>query len=229
MSLTITPTVGRKVWYFENARQSEPIDATIIKVHVGEDHPELGPLSLVNLSARLPDSGTHRFVHAVQATEDPVDAPHYRWMPYQSNAAAKPDAADLATRIAAIEATLGIQSESPEGGLLIPDAHMAIVDLSARVDKIADYVGLPSAEELTAAQQWGTAVGQLGSAGDNGAASAGGVIVGAGAGSGSVVNPDGSASFQNSVMSINVREITEEPKPADQAGTSTQPSNDSAA
>ena len=203
MSLTITPTVSRKVWFYENASQSQPMDATIIKVHGDPDSGELGPLSLVNLSVRQPDSGTHRFIHAVQASEEPVDAPHYRWMPYQTGQAKAPDTSSLAEHVAVIERTLGIQAASPEGRLLVPDVHLEIAYLGARVDKIADYVGMPTDAELQAAQAWLDTGNQQGVSISDSA----GVIVGDGnnalvtMGSGASIAAAGNATFENMTMS----------------------------
>jgi len=78
----ITPTVGRKVWFFKTANQAEPWDATVIAINSDE-----GPQSEVTLYVISPigRTGTIR----CRASDGPVDGPHYRWMPYQKGQAAK--------------------------------------------------------------------------------------------------------------------------------------------
>ena len=79
----ITPTVGRKVWFYLNADQREPIDATVIKV-LG-----VGPLAAVNLDTVDPDTGAHRCEHSVVVGDETTTGRCYRWMPYQQGQAAK--------------------------------------------------------------------------------------------------------------------------------------------
>lgn len=83
----ITPTVGRKVWFFADELQPEPMDATIIKVHGA------GPHADVNLDVIDPDDGTHLLVSDVSVGDERTQVPHYRWMPYQQAQAAKAEAA----------------------------------------------------------------------------------------------------------------------------------------
>lgn len=73
----IIPSVGRKVWFFRNDTQRDPIDATIIKV----EGP--GTQSAVNLLVVDPDSGETSIERRVLVGDDKTDIPHYRWMPYQ--------------------------------------------------------------------------------------------------------------------------------------------------
>jgi hypothetical protein len=82
----ITPTVGRKVWYYTSNQQAEPIDATVVKV-TGE-----GPDAPVNLNAIDPDSGVAIFHTNVRVGDETTEGEHYRWMPYQSAQAAKAEA-----------------------------------------------------------------------------------------------------------------------------------------
>lgn len=83
---TITPTVGRKVWFFWDNRQTEPQDATIIKVM------EADPSALVNLHVVHPDTGGTELITRVRAGDESTVWPHYRWMPYQKGQAAKAEA-----------------------------------------------------------------------------------------------------------------------------------------
>ena len=83
----ITPSVGRKVWYFENAAQTEPIDGTIVKVFPNEDG-SVDPDSLVNVFIVEPGGNT-RLIPAIRCQVEGYTAPHYRWMPYQLGQAAK--------------------------------------------------------------------------------------------------------------------------------------------
>lgn len=86
---SITPTVGRKVWFYYDNNQVEPLDATIIKVV------NSGPAALVNLDAVNPINGHHFFVAAVRVGDESTTEPHYRWMPYQMGQAAKTEATVL--------------------------------------------------------------------------------------------------------------------------------------
>lgn len=89
----ITPTVGRKVWYFTHGAQAEPIDATVIKVHddEGDGSTPVGktPQSRVNLLAIHPDTGAATFQPGVPVGDESTEGEHYRWMPYQQGQAAK--------------------------------------------------------------------------------------------------------------------------------------------
>lgn len=88
----ITPTVGRKVWFYESDRQQEPCDATIIKVW-GD-----GPQAAVNLDVVDPDTGAHSFRSSIVVGDDTTPWPHYRWMPYQQGQAkAQAEKAEAAT------------------------------------------------------------------------------------------------------------------------------------
>lgn len=82
----ITPTVGRKVWYFASALQAAPFDATVIKV-VGE-----GPNAPVNLDVIDPDTGVHIMQPGIVVGDESTEGEHYRWMPYQQSQAAKTEA-----------------------------------------------------------------------------------------------------------------------------------------
>lgn len=82
----ITPTVGRKVWYFTHGLQAEPKDATVIKV-LGT-----GPDAPCNLDVIDPDTGGHTFQPNVQAGDETTEGEHFRWMPYQLGQAAKAEA-----------------------------------------------------------------------------------------------------------------------------------------
>lgn len=82
----ITPTVGRKVWYYTGNQQAEPIDATVVKVN-GE-----GPDAPVNLNTIDPDTGTAIFQPNVCVGDETTEGQHYRWMPYQAAQAAKSEA-----------------------------------------------------------------------------------------------------------------------------------------
>lgn len=79
----ITPTVGRKVWYYTHGGQAEPIDATVVKVN-GE-----GPKAPVNLDVIDPDTGAHTFQANISVGDESTEGEHYRWMPYQQGQAAK--------------------------------------------------------------------------------------------------------------------------------------------
>jgi hypothetical protein len=91
--MSITPTVGRKVWFFESNAQHEPHDATVIKVW-GD-----GPQAAVNLDVVDPYSGQHSCRTSVVVGDEDTAWPHYRWMPYQQ-AQAKAQA-DVGTTAAA--------------------------------------------------------------------------------------------------------------------------------
>jgi hypothetical protein len=98
--MPIIPTVGRKVWFFENASQVEPWDATVIKVcHQYTPADESGsptyiqvadcPTTPVNLLVTHPDLGVQSLVTNVTAGDSGSPYQHYRWMPYQQAQAAK--------------------------------------------------------------------------------------------------------------------------------------------
>lgn len=83
----ITPTVGRKVYYYAGPQQTRPHDATIILVHAS---PETAtPDSYVNLSVSDPESAEVKFVSSVKVGDESSTGPHYRWMPYQLGQAAQ--------------------------------------------------------------------------------------------------------------------------------------------
>ena len=71
MQSPITPTVGRKVWFFATNTQVEPHDATVVAVN---------PDTTVNLHIAHPDSALVSFYANVPHCEG---FPHYQWMPYQ--------------------------------------------------------------------------------------------------------------------------------------------------
>jgi hypothetical protein len=82
----IVPTVGRKVWFYRSAAQVAPIDATVIAVHATPEHAHPG--TACNLFCVDPDGRTFT-MSSVCAADEPVDHPHFRWMPYQQTQAAK--------------------------------------------------------------------------------------------------------------------------------------------
>ena len=82
----ITPTVGRKVWYYTGNQQAEPIDATVVKVN-GD-----GPDAPCNLNTTDPDTGVAIFQPDVRVGDETTKGQHYRWMPYQAAQAAKSEA-----------------------------------------------------------------------------------------------------------------------------------------
>lgn len=89
---SITPTVGRKVWFYEHDKQTEPHDATVIKVWGG------GPMAAVNLDVVDPYSGEHSCRTGVVVGDESTTWPHYRWMPYQmGQAKAQADVGTTAT------------------------------------------------------------------------------------------------------------------------------------
>lgn len=79
----ITPTVGRKVWYYTSNQQAEPIDATVVKVNGA------GPNAPCNLNAIDPNTGIATFQPNVCVGDESTEGEHYRWMPYQAAQAAK--------------------------------------------------------------------------------------------------------------------------------------------
>lgn len=111
MSTPITPTVGRKVWFYTNHLQAEPIDATVIKVH------GTGPQAAVNLDVVDPDTGAHRCVTSIAVGDENTSIPHFRWMPYQQGQAKR--AAEVGTATypdgTAATGTLPLPATSPRG------------------------------------------------------------------------------------------------------------------
>ena len=83
----ITPSVGRKVWFYLDDKQKEPIDATVVKVWDPTD--QAHPDSAVNLDTVDPDTGMHILRTSVRVGDETTPYFHYRWMPYQQSAAAK--------------------------------------------------------------------------------------------------------------------------------------------
>lgn len=83
----IIPTVSRKVYFFENDQQTEPHDATIIKVHAPKELAT--PTTSVNLLVINPDTGEGTLRTSVVAYDEPQPFPHYRWMDYQKHQAQK--------------------------------------------------------------------------------------------------------------------------------------------
>ncbi len=83
---SIIPTVGRKVWYYEDANQAEPIDGTIVRVcHDGD---EVTPTTPCNVFIVEPGGNT-RLIPRISASDEAANVPHYRWMPYQQAKAAE--------------------------------------------------------------------------------------------------------------------------------------------
>lgn len=92
--MPITPTVGRKVWFYADNQQTEPWDATVIKV-ISKQHEDGafdpdGPDTPVNLNVINPDTGVQSLVTGVSVGDESTTGSHYRWMPYQQAQAAKP-------------------------------------------------------------------------------------------------------------------------------------------
>ena len=92
--MPITPTVGRKVWFYADNQQTEPWDATVIKI-ISRQHEDGtfgpdGPDTPVNLSVINPDTGVQSLVTGVFVGDESTTDSHYRWMPYQQAQAAKP-------------------------------------------------------------------------------------------------------------------------------------------
>lgn len=83
----IIPTVGRKVYFFQDDQQQEPCDATIIKVWAAPDQAQ--PETVVNLLVINPITGEGTMQHSIGASEVPVASAHYRWMPYQVSKSAE--------------------------------------------------------------------------------------------------------------------------------------------
>lgn len=77
----ITPTVGRKVWYYEQASQPEPFDGTVVRVFPDPDG-NTSPESLCNIFVVEPGGHT-RLVPMIRAAVEGDPCPHFRWMPYQ--------------------------------------------------------------------------------------------------------------------------------------------------
>lgn len=88
MSVTITPTVGRKVYFFVDDNQLEPHDATIIKVHA--PNWQANPFTLVNLLVTDPE-GEQSVHYSVPCSPSPAPYPHFRWMDYQLAQARRAD------------------------------------------------------------------------------------------------------------------------------------------
>lgn len=87
----IIPTVGRRVWFYENGLQEDPFDAGIIKVlAVGFADPlPASSTTPVNLDVCDPDTGVHHIERNVNVGDDTTEGRHYRWMPYQQGQTAK--------------------------------------------------------------------------------------------------------------------------------------------
>jgi hypothetical protein len=127
----ITPSVGRKVWYYANSNQAEPWDATIVKVH---DLPtDASPFSAVNLNVIDPDTGHHLFRPAIAWHDESQQWPgeHFRWMPYQTASAAAAPAPAPAPEVAAAPveapapAPAAEPAPAPEGTATDPAAATA--------------------------------------------------------------------------------------------------------
>lgn len=83
----ITPSVGRKVWYFESMAQIEPYDGTIVKVWF-DDEGRASPDSLCNIFVVEPGGHT-RTVTSIRCAQEGLNVPHFQWMPYQMEQVAK--------------------------------------------------------------------------------------------------------------------------------------------
>jgi hypothetical protein len=89
MAHPIVPSVGRKVWFYYDATQDRPFDATIIAVD--GDKPDS------RVTVYVIDDGGSVSVHkGLTAGDDKTRGVHYRWMPYQQDQAAKAAAAEAA-------------------------------------------------------------------------------------------------------------------------------------
>jgi hypothetical protein len=85
MSTIMIPTVGRKVYFYADKNQRDPIDATIIKVwdpaHMAR------PESAVNLAIVDPFTAAVTLKASVSVGNENTPYSHYRWMDYQIKAA----------------------------------------------------------------------------------------------------------------------------------------------
>lgn len=127
MPTPIVPTVGRKVWFYKNAQQVEPIDATVIKVHAPDS--EATPHTAVNLATFDPDTGDLGFVQSVafhERTDPPFQNPHYSWMPYQAKQADK----------AATETKTYTDGTSATGPGSLPNQSPAQQDAAVEADQL---------------------------------------------------------------------------------------------
>jgi hypothetical protein len=104
---SIVPTVGRKVWFYLDGLQQEPLDATIVRVF-GDT-----PQACVNLHINAANSAHVIFESSVQVGDINTKHRHFRWMPYQQ-AKAKEEAAptapkpDVSMSFDTLETLLGI-------------------------------------------------------------------------------------------------------------------------
>lgn len=80
----IVPTVGRKVWFYNDPLQVEPLDATIVRVFGNT------PDACVNLHVKAANTANSWVETSVQVGDMNSLGRHYRWMPYQQ-AKAKED------------------------------------------------------------------------------------------------------------------------------------------
>ena len=74
---TITPTVGRVVWFYNNGQQEEPNAAIVCAVHSN---------TCVNLSIFEASGHSCAMQSVILVQPDdpvPVNQPHCTWMPYQ--------------------------------------------------------------------------------------------------------------------------------------------------
>lgn len=101
---TIVPTVGRKVWFYMDSLQQEPLDATIVRVF--GDTPE----ACVNLHVRAANSSHTIFESSVRVGDINTPHRHYRWMPYQLNKLPEPPPppAEVSMSFGTLETLLGI-------------------------------------------------------------------------------------------------------------------------
>lgn len=131
----ITPTVGRKVYFYADDKQLEPMDATIIKVWASSEMAT--PDSVVNLFVIDPSTGVGTLQTSVQVSAEPVPFPHYRWMPYQVNQATKESAASdkiLGSTGEVILTDDAVESKVLELGLTAPRVTKDEIDaMMARV------------------------------------------------------------------------------------------------
>ncbi len=141
MPTPITPSVGRKVWFYGGLSQSEPWDATVVKVHAAPA--DATPTTPVNLSIIRPDTGQALFLERVVFHDDSesFDGERFTWMPYQTASAAKALAPGEQSPVNAIETKTYTDGTSATGPGPLPDQSPAQQD--AAEENTADLGQLP--------------------------------------------------------------------------------------
>lgn len=127
----ITPTVGRKVWFYGGASQSEPWDATVVKVHAAPA--DATPTTPVNLSIIRPDTGQLLFLERVVFHDDSegFDGERFTWMPYQTAQVAKALAPGEQSPVPAVETKTYTDGTSGTGPGQLPDQSPAQQDATS--------------------------------------------------------------------------------------------------